>query len=161
MPKGASELHHEVELGLVISKTCKNISSSEAMNHIAGCTVALDMTDRDKQSELKNKGLPWSVAKGFDTSCPVGDFIPLSAIAKDLQGLDIWLKVNNELKQNGNTRDMIFSIPDLVSHISSVFTLEPGDLILTGTPSGVGPVTSGDVITAGIEGCADIEFSVE
>lgn len=154
-------MHHEVELGVVISKTCKDVSSTDALSHIAGCTVALDMTDRDKQNELKKKGLPWSVAKGFDTSCPVGGFTPLSAITKDLQALNIWLKVNDEMRQNGNTRDMLFPVADLVSHISSIFTLEPGDLILTGTPSGVGPVKSGDVITAGIDGCADIEFSVQ
>ena len=148
-------------MGVIISKKCKNITPADAMNHIAGCTVALDMTDRQKQTELKNKGLPWSVAKGFDTSCPVGEFTPLSSMTKGLQDLAIWLKVNDEIRQNGNTRDMIFPVTDLVSHISSIFTLEPGDLVLTGTPSGVGPVKSGDVISAGIEGCMDIQFSVQ
>ena len=161
MPKGARELHHEVELGVIIGKTCKNITPAEALGHIAGCTVALDMTDREKQTELKNKGLPWSVAKGFDTACPVGDFVPIEDMPKGLQELEIWLKVNGEMRQNGNTRDMLFPVSDLVSHISGIFTLEVGDLILTGTPSGVGPVKSGDVITAGVEGCKDITFSVE
>ncbi|XP_067928867.1 oxaloacetate decarboxylase, mitochondrial-like [Watersipora subatra] len=161
LPKGANELHHEVELGVIISKKCKDISAADALSHIAGCTVALDMTDRVKQTELKNKGLPWSVAKGFDTSCPVGDFTPLSSMPKSLQALDIWLKVNNETKQSGNTKDMIFSVPDLVSYISGIFTLEPGDLVLTGTPAGVGPVKSGDVITAGIEGCPNIEYYIK
>lgn len=137
------------------------MSPAEALGYIGGYTVALDMTDRGKQTELKNKGLPWSVAKGFDTACPVGAFTSSPDLTKNLQNLDIWLKVNEELKQKGNTRDMIFSVADLISYISSIFTLEPGDLILTGTPSGVGPVKSGDVITAGIEGCSNIQFSVQ
>ncbi|KAF6030344.1 FAHD1 [Bugula neritina] len=161
LPKGATELHHEVELGVVIGKKCKDISPSAVTDHIAGYTVALDMTDREKQTELKDKKLPWAVSKGFDTSCPVGEFVPKSDLTKDVQDLGIWLKVNGELKQNGNTRDMLFPVADLISHISGIFTLEPGDLVLTGTPSGVGPVTSGDVITAGVEGCPDIEFTVQ
>jgi len=146
---------------VVIGKKCKDISPSAVTDHIAGYTVALDMTDREKQTELKDKKLPWAVSKGFDTSCPVGEFVPKSDLTKDVQELGIWLKVNGELKQNGNTRDMLFPVADLISHISGIFTLEPGDLVLTGTPSGVGPVTSGDVITAGVEGCPDIEFTVQ
>ena len=155
------ELHHEIELGVVISKVCKSISPSEVMDRVAGFTVALDMTDRAKQTELKNKGLPWSVAKGFDTSCPVGEFLDKEKLNKDVQSLRIWLKVNDEIKQDGNTKDMLFSVVDLISYISDIFTLEPGDLVLTGTPSGVGPVKSGDIITAGIDGLPVIKFSVQ
>lgn len=161
IPKGATELHHEIELGVVVSKVCKSIPKSEVMDAIAGYTVALDMTDRAKQTELKKKGLPWSIAKGFDTSCPVGQFIDRSELAKDIQSLGIWLKVNDEKRQDGNTKDMLFSVVELISYISEIFTLEPGDLILTGTPSGVGPVKSGDVITAGIDGMPDIKFTVQ
>ena len=155
------ELHHEIELGVVIGKVCKSISPSEVMDRVAGFTVALDMTDRAKQTELKNKGLPWSVAKGFDTSCPVGEFLDKEKLNKDVQSLGIWLKVNDEIKQDGNTKDMLFSVVDLISYISDIFTLEPGDLVLTGTPSGVGPVKSGDIITAGIDGLPVIQFSVQ
>lgn len=161
LPKNAVELHHEVELGVVISKVCKSVSPSDVMDRVAGFTLALDMTDRAKQTELKNKGLPWSVAKGFDTSCPVGDFVEKSDVGKDIQSLGIWLKVNGEIKQDGNTKDMLFSVVDLISYISDIFTLEPGDLVLTGTPSGVGPVRPGDVITAGIDGLPGIEFKVQ
>lgn len=146
---------------MVIAKTCKNVSPQQAKDVIAGYTVALDMTDRDKQLELKKKGYPWSVAKGFDTSCAIGDFIPQSKLQRDIQSLDIWLKVNGEIKQNGNTRDMLFPVADLISFISEIFTLEPGDLILTGTPAGVGPVKPGDIITAGIQDLPDIEFKVQ
>jgi len=130
------------------------------MKVIAGYTIALDMTDRDKQEELKTKRLPWSICKGFDTSCPVGEFIPKENICSP-DAVQLWLKVNGEMRQNASTKDMIFSVPEMISFISSIFTLEPGDLILTGTPSGVGPVTSGDVITAGIEGQSEISFAVE
>ena len=146
---------------MVIGKVCKSISPSEVMDRVAGFTVALDMTDRAKQTELKNKGLPWSVAKGFDTSCPVGEFLDKEKLNKDVQSLGIWLKVNDEIKQDGNTKDMLFSVVDLISYISDIFTLEPGDLVLTGTPSGVGPVKSGDIITAGIDGLPVIQFSVQ
>lgn len=154
-------MHHEVELGLIVGKSGKNISACQALEHIAGFTVALDMTDRAKQDELKKKGLPWSVAKGFDTSCPVGEYVPKDNFSNDIQNLNIWLKVNGEIRQQGCTKDMLFPVSELISVISSIFTLEVGDLILTGTPSGVGPVKSGDVITAGIDGLPDIEFSVQ
>lgn len=161
LPYNSKELHHEVELGVVIGKRCKAVKVDEVMDSVAGYVVALDMTDRAKQTELKNKGLPWSVAKGFDTSCPVGEFKPKEDLTKDIGSLNLWLKVNGEERQNGNTKDMLFSVPKLISYISGIFTLEEGDLILTGTPSGVGPVKSGDVITAGIEGLPDIKFIVQ
>lgn len=131
------------------------------MDCVAGFSVALDMTDRQKQEQLKKKGLPWSVAKGFDTSCPVGTFVNKSEIDKEIQSLNIWLEVNGEIRQNGNTRDMLFSVPELISYISDIFTLEEGDLVLTGTPSGVGPVKSGDIIKAGIDCLPEILFEVQ
>ena len=115
------------------------------MKCVGGYVLALDMTARDFQDEAKKKGQPWTMAKGFDTSCPVSGFIPKEKII-DPQNLDIWCKVNGVLKQQDSTSKMIFSIPTILSYISMYFTLEVGDVVLTGTPSGVGPVKQGTEI---------------
>ena len=153
-----TELHYEVELGVVIGKAGKNIAESEAMNHVGGYSLALDMTARNVQSEAKKKGHPWSVAKGFDTFCPVSQLIAKERIMLD--DTCLWLKVDSELKQRGSTKDMVFTVPYLISYISKIFTLEEGDVILTGTPEGVGPVQPGQTITAGIEGILEMKFPV-
>jgi len=142
IPRGISA-HHEVELGLVIGKQGRDISEANAGEHIAGYAVAIDMTARNLQEEVKKKGLPWSAVKGFDTFTPIGPYIPKSKVA-DPHNLNIWLKVNEQIKQHGNTSDMIFRIPRLIQHVSSIMTLEEGDLLLTGTPAGVGPLVAGD-----------------
>jgi len=111
--------------------------------------LAIDMTARNMQEEVKKRGLPWTAAKGFDTFTPIGAFIPRSAVP-DPHDLKLWLKINGAVKQNGTTSDMIFRIPKLIEHVSSIMALEEGDLILTGTPSGVGPVVPGDEITAAL-----------
>ncbi|XP_054766351.2 acylpyruvase FAHD1, mitochondrial-like [Lytechinus pictus] len=161
LPPNCTEIHHEVELGVVIGKSGSNIPESSAMEHVGGYTLALDMTERKLQSDLKSKGHPWSLAKGFDTSCPVGGFLDSSEIS-NVDDVRLWLKVNGEMKQDGNTQDMIFRVPTLLSFISQYMKLEVGDLVLTGTPSGVGPVTSKDVIVAGInDDLLQIEFAVE
>lgn len=159
VPPKCSELHYEVELGVVIGKEGKNIPESSAMSHVGGYTLALDMTARDIQSEAKKKGYPWSVAKGYDTFCPVSSFISKELIALD--NTRLWLKVDGQLKQDGNTKDMVFSVPYLISYISQIFSLEVGDVILTGTPEGVGPVKPGQVITAGIEGLVEMTFPIK
>ena len=158
MPSRCSELHYEVELGVVIGKGGKNIPESSAMSHIGGYALALDMTSRDIQGEAKKKGHPWSVAKGYDTFCPISSLIDKEKVSLD--NARLWLKVDGELKQSGTTKDMVFSIPYLISYISRIFTLEMGDVILTGTPEGVGPVTPGQTITAGIEGATEMKFPV-
>eukprot|EP01122_Echinamoeba_exundans_P013919 TRINITY_DN6178_c0_g1_i1.p1 TRINITY_DN6178_c0_g1~~TRINITY_DN6178_c0_g1_i1.p1 ORF type:complete len:126 (+),score=29.05 TRINITY_DN6178_c0_g1_i1:542-919(+) len=117
------------------------------------------MTARDLQDEAKSKGLPWTEAKGYDTFCALGEFVPKDKVPQT-NNLGIWLKVDGVEKQHGNTKDMIFNVPFLVSYVSGIMTLEPGDIILTGTPSGVGPVKAGQVITAGIESVGNIEFEV-
>jgi acylpyruvate hydrolase len=159
IPSGCKELHHEVELAVIIGKKGRDIPAKEAMSHVIGYSVALDMTARDWQDEVKKKGLPWSAAKGFDTSCALGEFVAQTKVA-DPHNLDLWLKIDGELKQSGNSKQMIFQIPELIEHVSSIMTLEEGDIILTGTPSGVGPVRAGQTITAGIVGVGDIEFPV-
>jgi len=137
--------HHEVELGLVIGKTGRDISQQDAYSHIAGYALAVDMTARNLQEKVKKKGLPWSTVKGFDTFTPIGSFIAKSLVPNP-HNLQLSLKVNDKLTQNGTTGDMIFDIPRLIQHVSSIMTLEEGDLILTGTPSGVGPIHPGDSV---------------
>ena len=159
VPSRCSELHHEVELGVVIGRGGKDIPEPLATSHIGGYTLALDMTARDLQNEAKKKGYPWSVAKGYDTFCPVSHFISPDKI--ELGDTRLWLKVDGQMKQDGNTRDMVFSVPYLISFISRIFTLEVGDVILTGTPEGVGPVKPGQTITAGIGGgVVEVTFPV-
>ncbi len=160
IPSYSGECHYEVELALLIGTGGKDISEGSALDHIAGYGVALDMTLRDVQNELKKKGLPWEIAKGFDTSCPLSEFVP-AAVVSDPQNLRIRLEINGELRQDGTTDHMIHPVRRIVAHISSIFTLEPGDVILTGTPSGVGPVVSGDRLRAELVGLATLEVAVE
>lgn len=120
-----------VELGVVIGRKGSNISKENAMDFVAGYCLALDMTARSLQQEAKEKGMPWTVSKGFDTFCPVSDFIPAEKI-KDPHDLEIWLKVNDVTKQKDSTKNMIFNIPQIISEVSKVMTLEEADVILTG-----------------------------
>jgi len=149
-----------VELGVVIGSTACCVSDAAAVDHIGGYALALDMTDRDAQSRAKKSGLPWTLGKGFDTSCPVSQFIEKSSIA-DPHNVDLWLNVNGVTRQRDSTCLMIFSIPYLISWISHHMTLEPGDLILTGTPAGVGAVYAGDHIDCGIADLLTMAFDVE
>lgn len=160
MPRGATELHHEVELGIVIGTRAVDIPEANAMDYVGGYALALDMTDRAAQNRAKTAGLPWSHAKGFDTACPISPFITKDKIP-DPQNVDLWLKVNGTVRQKANTKDMIFKIPFLISWISHHFTLEPGDLILTGTPPGVGPVKAGDTIQCGLGNLVTMSFPVQ
>jgi 2-keto-4-pentenoate hydratase/2-oxohepta-3-ene-1,7-dioic acid hydratase in catechol pathway len=159
LPPFSNEVHHEIELALLVSKKAKSIKSDDWKNYIAGVGIALDLTMRDHQAVAKTKGLPWSVSKGFDGACPIGTFIPLNAV-NNIEELKILLYVNGEIRQEGNTNQMIFSPEKLFEYISSIFTLEPGDIILTGTPSGVGPLQSGDEIKGIIENIGEINFKV-
>ncbi|KAF9431976.1 hypothetical protein BGZ76_011455 [Entomortierella beljakovae] len=145
VPHGA-EVHHEVELGVVIGKDGRDIPASKANEYIAGYTLALDMTARNLQQIAKTQGLPWSAAKGYDTFTPIGDLIAKEEIP-DTNNVDLLLKIDGVTKQSGNTRDMMFKIPSLIEHVSSIMKLQEGDVILTGTPSGVGPVLPGETIT--------------
>jgi len=140
-------LHHEVELGVVISKKCKNVEQKEALDFVLGYCVALDITARDIQDEAKRFGLPWTIAKGFDTFAPISEVVLKDRIPNP-NNLDLLLKVNGELKQNSNTKYMIYSVEKIIEFISSIMTLEEGDLILTGTPEGVGEIVKGDVLEA-------------
>ncbi len=159
-PPQAQQVDHEVELALIIGKKGKEIPEEESTDYIFGYTILLDMTARDIQALAKKKGRPWFVSKGFDTFSPIGPVIVTSDEIADPQNLDLELKVNGEVKQKGNTRDMIFDIEKIISYCSSITTLEPGDIIATGTPSGVGPIHKGDRIRATIESIGTLEIGV-
>jgi acylpyruvate hydrolase len=159
IPPYSHECHHEVELALLIGRKGKWIPVDRAMEHIAGYGVGIDVTLRDVQDEQKKRGLPWEIAKGFDTACPLSAFVDASSVS-DPQNLRILLTVNGKVRQDGNTSMMIHRIPAIISHMSGRFTLEPGDVILTGTPAGVGRIVSGDALTAEIPGVAALRVSV-
>ncbi|XP_018013110.1 acylpyruvase FAHD1, mitochondrial-like isoform X1 [Hyalella azteca] len=159
IPRGCTDLHHEVELGVVIASECRDVSVDTAMSHVGGYALALDMTARDFQEKCKSKGQPWEIAKGFDTSLPVSRFITKEELPEP-HNVVLWCKVNGEDRQRGNTREMVFNIPTLLSYISGIFTLQPGDLVLTGTPAGVGPVKAGDLISCGIADLLQCQFAV-
>jgi 2-keto-4-pentenoate hydratase/2-oxohepta-3-ene-1,7-dioic acid hydratase in catechol pathway len=158
IPPASSDVHHEVELVAEIGRACRNVSESTALSVIRAYAVGLDMTARDLQSVAKKKGLPWSVAKGFDTFAPLGPLVPADGI--DPTNLDIRLEINGERRQHGSTSLMIFPLPRLIAYLSTIFTLVPGDLIYTGTPEGVGPVRPGDRLVATIDGLPKLEVSV-
>lgn len=149
IPAYSQECHYEVELAILIGTKASNVTAEDAMEHIAGYGVAIDMTLRDTQNQLKSKGLPWEIAKSFDTACPLSDFVAAGTVS-DPHNLNLKLSVNGEIRQNGTSSDMINRIPQIIAHISSIFTLEAGDVILTGTPAGVGQVIAGDIMTAEI-----------
>ncbi|MDD2364600.1 MAG: fumarylacetoacetate hydrolase family protein [Desulfuromonadaceae bacterium] len=159
IPNYSDECHFEVELALLVGKQCREVSVEEAGDYIAGYGVAIDMTLRDVQGRLKAKGLPWEIAKGFDTACPLSDFVLASSIAEP-QNLNLMLSVNGDVRQNGTASDMIHGIPQIIAYISAIFTLEAGDIILTGTPAGVGKVVSGDVMTAEIPLVGKLKITV-
>jgi 2-keto-4-pentenoate hydratase/2-oxohepta-3-ene-1,7-dioic acid hydratase in catechol pathway len=160
IPAYSQECHYEVELAVLIGTTACNVAAEQAMQHVAGYGTSIDMTLRDVQNGLKAKGLPWEIAKGFDTACPLSDFVPAAAVA-DPHNLRLRLSVNGEPRQDGCSADMNHRIPQIIAHISAIFTLEPGDVILTGTPAGVGPVVAGDVMEAAIEGVASLKIAVQ
>jgi 2-keto-4-pentenoate hydratase/2-oxohepta-3-ene-1,7-dioic acid hydratase in catechol pathway len=158
-PAYTSNLHHEVELGIVMAKGNKEIPLEEVRNHVYGYLLALDLTLRDKQDEAKKEGWPWAICKGFDGSLPVSMVVRTNDL-KAIQSMDIKLWVNEQLRQSANTDQMIFSIEELITYISRFFTLERGDIILTGTPEGVAPIHPGDMIEAELGSRLKIRFLV-
>jgi acylpyruvate hydrolase len=147
IPSRSHCLHHEVELGVVIGKNGTHISQENAMEHILGYCVALDITARDLQAEAKKNGWPWAIAKGFDTFAPLSDVVLKERIPSP-QNLNLELKINGVVKQSANTNQMIYSLERIISFISEIMSLKRGDLILTGTPEGVGEIKEGDLLEA-------------
>jgi 2-keto-4-pentenoate hydratase/2-oxohepta-3-ene-1,7-dioic acid hydratase in catechol pathway len=148
-PDFSSDIHHEVELVIKISKMGKKIQPKFARNYFNEIGLGVDFTARDTQSKLKEKGLPWELAKAFDGSAPIGDFIKVEGL--DLSNINFSLKKNGEVVQQGNTSQMIFPFEEIVSFVSQYFTLKVGDLIYTGTPAGVSKINIGDKLEGFIE----------
>lgn len=159
-PEFTKDLHFECELVLRIAKEGKFIEEAFVPSYIGGVGLGIDMTARDIQSEAKQKGWPWTLAKGFNDSAPVSVFLPPSQF-ENLQDLHFRCEINGESRQIGHTADMIFPIPTLISYISRYITLKKGDLIFTGTPKGVGPLSIGDHIQGFLEGEKLLDFHVK
>jgi 2-keto-4-pentenoate hydratase/2-oxohepta-3-ene-1,7-dioic acid hydratase in catechol pathway len=155
-----NQVDHEVELAFVISQICKNVSAKMALNYILGYTIFLDITARNMQISDRNNKLPWYRSKNFDTFGPIGPKIVLCNEIKDPHHLNIQLKVNGEIKQKSNTKHMLFKIPQILEYISKFVTLMPGDIIATGTPSGISSVKPGDILKASIENLGTITHKV-
>jgi acylpyruvate hydrolase len=159
IPTLSRDVHHELELGVVIASTARHVSVEQALLHVEGYVLALDLTARDLQEQAKKKGLPWTISKGFDTFCPIHSWDPVKI--DSVEDLELECLVNGQLRQRGKISDMLFSIPTLISYISSIMTLERGDLVLTGTPAGVGPLKPGDFIQGKLSDKISMTFHVQ
>lgn len=159
-PEFTQEIHHEVELVLKISREGKHVDEKFALKYFNEIGIGIDFTARDVQAKAKEKGLPWALAKGFDGSAPISDFIPVDQFS-DLNHINFSLQVNGELKQTGNTKLMLFDFSYMISYLSKFITLKTGDLIFTGTPAGVGPIKIGDRLVAFIEDREMLNFEVK
>lgn len=153
IPQGLGEVHHETEVALLIGQRLQRASAEQARAAVVGYGLALDLTLRDLQSQLKQKGHPWERAKAFDGGCPLSSFVPAEQVANPEQ-LTFSLNVNGLLRQQGDVRDMMMPLFELVAHISQWFTLNPGDVVLTGTPAGVAALASGDELVLELDGYA-------
>ena len=158
-PPHSTDVHHEVELVVALKSGGTNIPVDKALDHVWGYAVALDMTRRDLQGEAKKLGRPWEIAKAFERSAPVGPLHPVSKVGHMMQGR-IELKVNGALKQEGDMNQMIWKVPEMISYLSQYFELAAGDIIMSGTPSGVGPVVKGDKMEATIQGLGSLKVEV-
>ncbi|MFK5855047.1 MAG: fumarylacetoacetate hydrolase family protein [Bacteroidota bacterium] len=159
-PEHSNDVHYEVEVVIRMSKKGKHIGEEFAHKYYEEIGIGIDFTARDVQNECKKKGLPWEIAKAFDQSAPIGKLINKNTI-DDIANLNFSLIINGVEKQNGNTRDMIFSVDQIIAYISKFITLKEGDLIFTGTPAGVGPITIGDHFEAFIEGNKLLDFVIK
>ena len=158
-PPGTSDVHFEIELVLALRSGGSDIPAERAMDCVYGYAVGLDMTRRDLQGEAKKLGRPWEVGKSFEASAPCGPLVPASRIGHPAEGA-VWLDVNGQRRQTGDLSQLIWKIPETIAYLSGLFTLAPGDLIMTGTPAGVGAVQRGDVMKGGVEGVGEIEVRV-
>jgi len=158
-PPRTSNLHYEMELVVAVGKGGRDIAVEQANDHVWGYALGLDMTRRDLQGEAKKQGRPWEVGKGFDQSAPIGPIHPRSATGVLEQGA-IWLDVNGQRKQSSDISQMIWNIPESIAYLSGLFELQPGDLIFTGTPEGVGAVVAGDLMVGGVAGLGELKVKV-
>lgn len=159
-PDFSNDIHHEIELVLVICKTGKNIDEKFASKYYNKIGLGIDFTARDLQNKAKEKGLPWEKAKAFDGSAPLGESVDVSTI-KDVNDINFHLEINGKTVQQGNTKDLLFSFDKIIAYISRYITLKTGDLIYTGTPAGVGKVNIGDKLEGFMEGNKMLEFAIK
>lgn len=150
-PSFSQNLHYELELVVLIDSPARNVSEAEASSCYSHVSVGIDFTARDLQQRQKQLGYPWEICKSFEDSAPVGPWVPLTSLSKGIQELSIELRINGEVRQRGFTGDMVFPVNRLISHVSRYVTLDPGDVLMTGTPEGVGAVVPGDVLEAYLE----------
>ncbi|WP_116139153.1 fumarylacetoacetate hydrolase family protein [Trinickia diaoshuihuensis] len=158
-PSRTNDVHHEIELVVAIGRAGRDIAVDEALDHVYGYAVGLDMTRRDLQAEAKKMGRPWDVAKGFDHSAPLGPIHPVSRVGHIERGA-IWLEVGGIERQRSDVSTLIWSTAETIAYLSTLFTLQPGDLIFTGTPEGVAAVARGDVLMGGVEGLGQLKVRV-
>jgi fumarylpyruvate hydrolase len=158
-PDASKDVHHEFEMVVALKSGGKNIAAGEALTHVFGYGVGLDMTRRDLQGEAKKLGRPWEVGKAFESAAPCSEIVPASAIGHPAKGA-VWLKVNGETRQTGDLNQLIWKVPEMIAYLSGLFELRAGDLIFSGTPAGVGPVKRGDVLHGGVDGVGEIKVTV-
>lgn len=158
-PPASQDVHFELEMVAALKEGGMNIAVDDALNHVFGYAVALDMTRRDLQGVAKDLRRPWEVGKAFEHSAPCSEVVPASDIGHPAAGA-IWLEINGERRQEGDLNHMIWKIPEMISYLSGLFTLVPGDIILTGTPSGVGPVKKGDHLHGEVEHVGTLDLKV-
>jgi len=158
-PPGTTDLHHEIELVIAIGRAGRDISVQRALDYVYGYAVGIDLTKRDLQAQAKKDGRPWDTAKGFDHSAPISEIHPATQIGHPARGA-IWLKVNDESRQRGDLSDLIWSVPEIIAQLSTLFALAPGDLIFTGTPAGVAALQRGDRVTGGIDGVDTLRVTI-
>jgi fumarylpyruvate hydrolase len=159
-PTGTQELHHEIELVVALAEGGRDVSVEHALDHVFGYAVGLDMTRRDLQAAAKKAGRPWDMAKGFDQSAPTGQIRPVEEIGHPTEGA-VWLRINGEPRQEGDLDQQIWTVPETISLLSTLVALRPGDLIMTGTPKGVGRVEPGDLLEGHIDGVGDLSVSYD
>ncbi|MDH4249089.1 MAG: fumarylacetoacetate hydrolase family protein [Deltaproteobacteria bacterium] len=158
-PPKSTDVHHELELVIALKKGGANISVKNALSHVYGYAVGLDMTRRDLQGEMKKAGRPWEIGKAFEGSAPITALVPAAEIGHPDSGT-VRLEINNTLRQEGDLNQMIWKTPEIIAYLSEYFELAPGDMIMSGTPSGVGPVVVGDVMKGTIEGVGELTVKV-
>ena len=158
-PSLTKNLHHEIELVVAIGKGGKNIQAADAMSHIYGYAVGLDMTRRDLQNDMKKQGRPWCIGKGFDHSAPIGPITP-AALAGDVAHAEIYVQVNGQDRQRSSVSQLIWNIAETIEHVSAAWELQAGDLIYTGTPEGVGAVVAGDTMVGAVAGLGELKVRV-
>jgi fumarylpyruvate hydrolase len=158
-PSQTKNLHHEIELVVAIGTGGKNIKAADALKHVYGFAVGLDMTRRDLQNDMKKQGRPWCIGKAFDHSAPIGPITP-AAQAGDVMNAEIFVQVNGQDRQRSHVNKLIWNVAETIEHLSAAWELQPGDLIYTGTPEGVAAVVSGDTLVGGVGGLGELHIRV-